>query len=79
MIHAIKILLPNQRKFPQHALINLNILAVSLKAVSSIDIPFLKLFSSVTSLLLVCRCWLNILCIVYTSPLEKTVNNELGL
>jgi len=73
MIRAIKKTLPNQRKFPQHALIDLNTLAVSLKAVFSIDILFLKLYCSVT------RCWLNILCIVYTSTLEKTANNEIGL
>jgi len=44
-------------------LLDLNTINVSLKAASSVDIPFLKLYCSVTSMLLVCRWWLNLLCI----------------
>jgi len=49
--------------------IDLNTLSVGLKAASSVDTPFLKPYSSVTSMLLVCRCWLNLLCTVFSSTL----------
>jgi len=42
-------------------LVDLNTLSVGLKEASSVDNPFLKPYSSVTSVLLVCRCWLNLL------------------
>jgi len=51
----------NHKHFLQHAffwIIDLNTLSVSLKAATSVDIPFLKLYFSVTSMLSVCRCWL---------------------
>ena len=45
---------------------------VSMKAVSSVDIPFLKLYCSVTSMLFVFRCWLNLLCIALSQVPQKT-------
>ena len=60
-------------------LIDLNVLSVSLKATSSVDILFLKPYCSVTGMLLVCRCWLNLKCIASSSNLKKTVNNGIDL
>jgi len=58
---------------------DLNTLSVSLKAAFSVDIPFPKPRSSVTSMLLVCRCWLHLLCKALSNTLITTVNNEMGL
>ena len=60
-------------------LTDLNTLSVSLKAASSVDIPLLQPYYSVTSMLLVYRCWLNLLCVAFLSTLIKTVNNYTGL
>ena len=59
--------------------IDLNTLSFSLKAASSVDAPFLKPFCSVTSMLLVFRWWLNLMCIPLSGALEKMVNNDTGL
>jgi len=66
--------LPNHGKFFQHALfqlIYLNTPSVSLKAPFLVDIPFLKPYCSVTCLLLVGRCWLNLLYIVFSNTLGE--------
>jgi len=60
-------------------LIDFNTLSVCLKAASSVDIPFLKPHCSVTSMLLVCRCWLYLLCIAFSSTLDKTINYVMDL
>ena len=52
---------------------------VTLKAATSVDIPFLKPFCSVTSMLLIYGYWLNLLSIALSSTFGKTVNNEIGL
>jgi hypothetical protein len=53
-------------------IIDLNTLSVSLKAASSVEIPFLKPYFSVSSLLLVCRCWLTrYLCRIHPPPPKK--------
>ena len=56
-------------------LIDLNTRSVSLKATFSVDIPFLKPYCSLTSMLFVRKCCFNLLCIVFSSTLEKTINN----
>jgi len=53
-------------------LIDLNTPYVSLKAALLVDIPSLTLYCSVTSMLLVCGWWLNLLCRVFSNTLEKT-------
>ena len=73
MIHAIKAF-ATPKKIPQSCIFcftDLNALPVSLKAAFSVDILFLKQYCSVTSMLLVCRCWLNPLCTVFLNTLEK--------
>jgi len=60
-------------------LISLNTPYVSLKAASSVDLFFLEPYCCVPSMLLVCRCWLNLLCIAFLSTLEQIVNNEINL
>jgi len=46
------------------------------KITYSVDISFLKQYCSMASMLLVRWCWLNALCIAFSSTLVKTVNNE---
>ena len=80
MIHAINF--AKSQKIPPTCifwLLDVNRLPVSPKAASSVDISFLIPYCSVTSMLSVCRCWLNPLCIAFLSTLERTVNNEIGL
>ena len=81
MIHAIKAYAKSQ-KIPAtciYWLIDFNTLSVILKTASSVDNPFLKPYCSVTSMLLICRCWLNLLSITFLNILEKTINNEMAL
>jgi len=60
-------------------LIDLNTLSVSLQTACSVHSPFLKPYFPVTSMMFVCGCWFNLLCITFLSTLEKTVNNDIGL
>ena len=81
MIHAIRNLYKSQKIHPAWIfwLTDLNIPSVSLKAAALVDIPFLQPYCSVTSMLLICRCWLNLLCVAFSSTIEKTIYNEIGL
>jgi hypothetical protein len=72
MIYTIKSLCQITENFSnKHFLVNRLKLSVSLKAAFPIDIPFLKPCCSVTSMLLVCRCCLNLLCIAFSNTLGK--------
>ena len=81
MIHAIKNLYKSQKIPPTCIfwLTDLNTLSVCVKAAASVDIPFLQPYCSMTSMLLTCRCWLNLLCIAFSNTIEKTIYNEMGL
>ena len=63
MIHKIKSLCQiTENSSNIHSwLTDLNILSVSMKGASSVDIHFLKPYCSITSMLFVCRCCLNLL------------------
>jgi hypothetical protein len=50
-----------------------------MKAASSVDMPFLKAYCSGTNILLVYKCWFNLLYIAFSNILEKVGNNEMGL